>query len=50
MLSNQKFSTWAEINIAAIENNVRLLAQSTQAQIMAVLKANAYGHGVLPVS
>lgn len=50
MLSNQKFSTWAEINIATIENNVRLLAQSTQAQIMAVLKANAYGHGVIPVS
>lgn len=50
MLSNQKYSTWAEINLAAIENNVRLLVQSTQAQIMAVLKANAYGHGVIPVS
>jgi len=50
MLSNQKYSTWAEINLAAIENNVRLLVQSTQAQVMAVLKANAYGHGVIPVS
>lgn len=47
---NQKFSTWAEISLAAIENNIRLLAQGTQAQIMAVLKANAYGHGVIPVS
>ncbi len=50
MLSNEKFSTWAEIDLAAIENNVRLLVQSTEAQIMAGLKANAYGHGVIPVS
>jgi alanine racemase len=50
MLSNEKFSTWAEIDLSAIENNVRLLVQSTKAQIMAVLKANAYGHGVIPVS
>jgi alanine racemase len=50
MLPNEKFSTWAEIDLAAIENNVRLLVQSTEAQIMAVLKANAYGHGVIPVS
>jgi alanine racemase len=50
MLSNQKYSTWAEINLAVIENNVRLLVQSTKAQVMAVLKANAYGHGVIPVS
>jgi alanine racemase len=50
MLANEKFSTWAEIDLEAIENNVRLLVQSTKAQIMAVLKANAYGHGVIPVS
>ncbi len=50
MRPNQKFSTWAEISLAAIENNIRLLAKGTQAQIMAVLKANAYGHGVIPVS
>ncbi|HEY71158.1 MAG TPA: alanine racemase [Anaerolineae bacterium] len=50
MSSNHKFSTWAEIDLGAIENNVQLLAKSTQAEIMAVLKANAYGHGVIPVS
>jgi alanine racemase len=50
MLPNQDYSTWAEISLAAIENNVRLLAKRTQAKIMAVLKANAYGHGVIPVS
>lgn len=50
MLPKQKYSTWAEISLSAIENNVRLLAQGTQAKVMAVLKANAYGHGVIPVS
>ena len=50
MSSIQKYSTWADIDIAAIENNVRLLVRSTEAQIMAVLKANAYGHGVIPIS
>jgi alanine racemase len=50
MSSNHKFSTWAEIDLGAIENNVKLLSKSTQAEIMAVLKANAYGHGVIPVS
>jgi alanine racemase len=50
MLSKQKYSTWVEVSLSAIENNVRLLAQGTRAKIMAVLKANAYGHGVIPVS
>ncbi len=39
--------TWVEIDLEAIANNVRLLArQAAPAKIMAVLKADAYGHGM----
>ncbi|MBI1878228.1 MAG: alanine racemase [Chloroflexi bacterium] len=43
--------TWVEINLEAIANNVRLLAQmAAPAKIMAVLKADAYGHGMIKVA
>jgi alanine racemase len=43
--------TWVEINLEAIANNVRLLAQiAAPAKIMAVLKADAYGHGMVKVA
>ncbi len=38
--------TWAEINLAAIRNNLTLIKEKTHTNIMAVVKANAYGHGV----
>jgi len=45
-------STWVEVDLAAICANVRairrLLASTTQ--LMAVVKANAYGHGMLQVA
>jgi alanine racemase len=46
------YRSYAEIDLAAIRGNIRhvagLLPQNTA--IMAVVKANGYGHGVLPVS
>ncbi|MEW5961157.1 MAG: alanine racemase, partial [Chloroflexota bacterium] len=43
--------TWVEIDLDAIANNVRLLAQIvTPAKILAVLKADAYGHGMVKVT
>lgn len=41
-------STWLEIDLNAIAHNVGLLGQITGVQIMAVVKANAYGHGLIP--
>lgn len=43
----QQHSTWAEIDLSAIENNARSLKQLTTAQLMAVVKADAYGHGAV---
>ncbi|MBW1962528.1 MAG: alanine racemase [Deltaproteobacteria bacterium] len=44
--------TWAEIDLRAIAHNVRALRQITdsKARLMAVVKANAYGHGVMEVT
>jgi alanine racemase len=43
--------TWLEIDLNAIRNNVRrLIALAGGAGVMAVVKANAYGHGAVPVS
>ncbi len=40
--------TWAEINLDALEHNIRRIREITNpdSQIMAVVKADAYGHGV----
>jgi alanine racemase len=47
-----KRPVWAEIDLQALGDNVREIRRVTDAnaEIMAVVKANAYGHGVLPVS
>ena len=43
--------SWVEIDLAALMDNLRLLRQRLggQAELMPVLKANAYGHGALEV-
>jgi alanine racemase len=43
--------TWAEIDLGAIRHNVRVLkSRASRARLMAVVKADAYGHGVIPVA
>jgi alanine racemase len=41
------YSTWLEIDLNAIRNNIRELRRITQTSIMAVVKANGYGHGAI---
>jgi alanine racemase len=43
---------WAEVDLKAIAHNVRALRKITKpkARLMAVVKADAYGHGVLQVT
>jgi alanine racemase len=40
----------AEINLTAINKNVEYIKQKSNAQILAVVKADAYGHGLVPVA
>ena len=43
--------TWAEIDLAAIRHNVRTLGRrAPDSRLMAVVKADAYGHGAVPVA
>lgn len=44
------YSNWVEIDLQAIENNIRRLRAQARTQVMAVLKANGYGHGAVPVA
>jgi alanine racemase len=42
---------WAEVDLEAIAANVRALAeQASPARLLAVVKADGYGHGAVPVS
>lgn len=38
--------TWAEINLSALKHNLQIARTHSGQQIMAVLKAGAYGHGI----
>lgn len=42
---------WAEVHLDRIAANVRALVEAAQpAEVMAVVKANGYGHGAVPVA
>ncbi|MDW8328329.1 MAG: alanine racemase [Anaerolineales bacterium] len=43
-------STWAEIDLSAIQHNLRRMKALAGVRVMAVVKANAYGHGAVEVS
>jgi len=40
-------STWIEIDLGAIRHNIIQLGQITGVPVMAVVKANGYGHGIV---
>jgi Alr-MurF fusion protein len=42
--------TWVEVDLAAIQNNLRQMKALTHTRMMAVVKANAYGHGAVEVA
>ena len=42
------FPVWAEIDLSAISHNVREIRRvTTPARVMAVVKADGYGHGAV---
>lgn len=42
-------ASWVEVNLNALEHNARRLAAiAAPAELMAMVKANAYGHGAIP--
>ena len=50
-MSNATFySTWVEVDLEAIRNNVQWFQNFSGVAVMAVVKANAYGHGMIPAA
>jgi alanine racemase len=45
-----RHSTWVTVDLDAIKANIRYFLDRTKVQVMAVVKANAYGHGAVPVA
>ncbi len=43
-------ATWVEVDLARIEGNVRHLVRVASVPLMAVVKANGYGHGAVPAA
>src|SRR3989338_6607769 len=44
-LTSTQRDAWVEINLSALERNFKKISDLTKTKIMAVLKADAYGHG-----
>ena len=45
-----KHRTWAEIDLGAIEHNYRVICAQARSPVLCVVKADAYGHGAVPVA
>ena len=41
------YSTWLEIDLGAVRNNVRRMKAITGRGVIAVIKGNGYGHGLV---
>ena len=50
MNANQTHATWVEVDLNALQNNVKIIQEITRTPTMAVVKAFAYGHGFIPVT
>lgn len=50
MSKSRQDVTWVEVDLDAIKSNVAYVCSKTGAQVMAVVKANGYGHGAVPVA
>lgn len=51
MTDRKMVRTWAEIDLDALEHNYRLLRSlAPEAKFLGLVKANAYGHGAVPIS
>lgn len=50
MLSHPGNSNWLEIDRSAIANNLLIIKDHTSVNVMAVVKANGYGHGISEIA
>jgi alanine racemase len=46
----KQYSSWFEIDLDNIKHNLGEIKRHTKTEIMAVVKNNAYGHGLIPIT
>ena len=49
-MNSTGYSAWLEIDLDIIRQNVRELLRISQTEVMAIVKANGYGHGAAEVA
>lgn len=49
-MSTKNYENWAEVDLGAIRHNLQLIQKKSGLPTAAVVKANGYGHGIIPVS
>ena len=51
-MATEKMKTWVEVDLDVVEHNVKTIrsALTGNAKVMAVVKADAYGHGMTEVA
>jgi alanine racemase len=49
-MTSANVPTWLEIDLGAVRNNVQKLREISANNVMAIVKANAYGHGLVEVA
>lgn len=49
-MANKLYENWVEVDLQAIQNNLKQVQKISGLPTAAVIKADAYGHGIVPVS
>jgi len=49
-METNAYSTWLEVDLGVIKRNLQAVRAITHTEVMAVIKANGYGHGVSAVA
>ena len=49
-LTSSRFDPWIELNLDALYWNLKKIRELSKVQVMAVIKANAYGHGLTEIA
>ena len=50
MKADQPYATWVEVDLEVLKKNIKIIQKETRTPLMAVVKANGYGHGFLPIT
>jgi alanine racemase len=50
MKAQQSFATWVEVDLKALKKNIKIIHKESGVPLMAVVKANGYGHGYIPIT